>query len=41
MMLYIVAYNAKFIEKNASPTLDYLERLIQHYLTEMDWKSEF
>jgi hypothetical protein len=38
---YIVSYNAGFIEKEASPTLDFLEKLVQHYIGEMEWKREF
>ena len=37
---YIISYNAAFIEKEASPTLDILERLVLHYLGEMEWKRE-
>jgi hypothetical protein len=37
--LYIVSYNARFIEKEASPTLDFLEHLIQHYIAEMEWRE--
>lgn len=37
---YIVSYNAGFVEKEASPTLKYLEGLIEHYRSEMDWKYD-
>jgi len=37
---YIVSYNAGFIEKYASPKMDFLEKLVAHYLSEMEWKRE-
>ncbi|CAB9526400.1 expressed unknown protein [Seminavis robusta] len=38
---YFVAYNAGFVEKEDSPTLDFMERLVVHYQGEMEWKQEF
>ena len=37
---YMISMNAKFIEKDASPTLDYLERLTAHHVTAYEWKGE-
>ena len=36
---YIISFNAKFIEKDASPSLDFLERLVTHHLQAYEWKG--
>lgn len=39
VMTYIISFNAKFIEKDASPSLDFLERLVTHHLQAYEWKG--
>ena len=40
VITYVISFNAKFIEKDASPSLDFLERLVSHHLTAYEWKGE-
>jgi len=37
---YMISFNAKYIEKEASPTLDLLEGMTSHHLTAYEWKGE-